>query len=169
MVDADLKSYFDTLPHERLLQRLGEKVTDGRLLRLVASFLKADILEELREWTPAAGAPQGAVLTPPTILRTAPFEALVKRVGVHLVDHADRFLTHFDLFDQGTKYRPTRVPICVTQAVAHTLRERFQLLYRGREVRCLRLAFRRCLCFAFQPRQSLTSFTDAWLKFVFLQ
>jgi len=45
VVDADLKSYFDTIPHDRLLQRIGEKVADGRVLRLIESFLKAGILE----------------------------------------------------------------------------------------------------------------------------
>src|SRR2546428_5276477 len=62
VVDADLKSYFDTIPHDRLLARLRQKVADGRVLALVEAFLKAGILEGLREWEPEAGAPQGAVL-----------------------------------------------------------------------------------------------------------
>jgi len=44
VVDADLKSYFDTIPHDRLLQRLRERIADRRLLRLIESFLKAGIL-----------------------------------------------------------------------------------------------------------------------------
>jgi RNA-directed DNA polymerase len=64
VVDADLKSYFDTIPHDRLLQRLRERIADGRLLALIESFLKAGILEGLKEWEPEAGAPQGAVLSP---------------------------------------------------------------------------------------------------------
>src|SRR5437016_2141665 len=68
-------------------------------------------------------------ITPPTILRTAPFGAMVKRVGVHLVDHTQRFLTHFDVFDQGTKDRTARVPIRFAQAIAHTPRECLQLLH----------------------------------------
>jgi RNA-directed DNA polymerase len=64
VVDVDLKSYFDTIPHERLLERIKGKVSDGRLLGLIESFLKAGILEGLEEWTPEEGAPQGAVLSP---------------------------------------------------------------------------------------------------------
>lgn len=64
VVDADLQSYFDTIPHERLLSRLRERIADGRLLQLVESFLKAGILDGLQEWRPEAGAPQGAVLSP---------------------------------------------------------------------------------------------------------
>ena len=39
VVDADLKSYFDTIPQERLMQRIGEKIADGRVLKLVEQML----------------------------------------------------------------------------------------------------------------------------------
>jgi RNA-directed DNA polymerase len=70
VVDADLKSYFDTIPKDRLLAMVGEKVSDSRVLRLVEMFLEQGVLEGLREWTPETGTPQGAVMTPPTILQT---------------------------------------------------------------------------------------------------
>ena len=70
VVDADLKSYFDTIPHDQLLALLATKISDSRVLELIARFLKAEILEELKHWLPETGAPQGAVLTPPTILQT---------------------------------------------------------------------------------------------------
>jgi RNA-directed DNA polymerase len=63
-VDVDLKSYFDTIPHDKLLDEVRKYVADGRVLRLVEAFLKADILDGLRAWTPQRGAPQGAVLSP---------------------------------------------------------------------------------------------------------
>jgi len=64
VVDADLKSYFDTIPHDRLLGLLRQKVADSRVLALVEAFLKAGILDGLQTWEPEAGAPQGAVLSP---------------------------------------------------------------------------------------------------------
>lgn len=64
VVDADLKSYFDTIPHQPLLERVSQKVADGRVLKLIESFLTQGVLEGLDEWTPASGAPQGAVLSP---------------------------------------------------------------------------------------------------------
>jgi len=64
VVDADLKSYFDTIPHERLMNRLREGIADERVLGLVQSFLQAGILDGMQAWRPEAGAPQGAVLSP---------------------------------------------------------------------------------------------------------
>src|SRR5205814_10142431 len=60
VVDADLKSYFDTIPKDRLLARVGQKVSDGRILALVAAFLEQGVLDRLEEWTPEQGTPQGA-------------------------------------------------------------------------------------------------------------
>jgi RNA-directed DNA polymerase len=93
VVDADLKSYFDTIPHERLLQRIREKVADGRLLGLIESFLKAGILEGLREWTPTAGAPQGAVLSPLlSNIYLDPLDHVMAQAGVAMVRYADDFV-----------------------------------------------------------------------------
>ena len=93
IVDADLKSYFDTIPHDRLLERIQGKVTDGRLLSLIESFLKAGILEDLREWVPVAGAQQGAVLSP--LLSNVyldPLDHLMAANGFEMVRYADDFV-----------------------------------------------------------------------------
>jgi RNA-directed DNA polymerase len=63
-VDIDLKAYFDTIPHGRLLDKVREHVADGRVLGLIEAYLQASILEGMREWAPEKGAPQGAVLSP---------------------------------------------------------------------------------------------------------
>jgi RNA-directed DNA polymerase len=63
-VDVDLKSYFDTIPHDRLLGELRKHVADNRVLDLVEKFLKAEILDGEEHWEPENGAPQGAVLSP---------------------------------------------------------------------------------------------------------
>ena len=59
IVDADLKSYFDTIPHDRLMALVGQKVSDGRVLSLIESFLKQGVLDGLQEWTPEEGSPAG--------------------------------------------------------------------------------------------------------------
>jgi RNA-directed DNA polymerase len=64
VVDADLKGYFDTIPKDRLLEIVRQKISDRRVLGLIKQFLDQGILEELRTWTPEAGVPQGAVLSP---------------------------------------------------------------------------------------------------------
>jgi RNA-directed DNA polymerase len=64
VVDVDLKSYFDSIPHDLLLDDVRKHVSDSRVLSLIEGFLKADILDNLAHWTPEQGAPQGAVLSP---------------------------------------------------------------------------------------------------------
>jgi len=64
VVDADLKGYFDTIPHGPLMDRLRTKVADGRVLRLIESYLKQSVMETVKQWTPQRGSPQGAVVSP---------------------------------------------------------------------------------------------------------
>jgi RNA-directed DNA polymerase len=93
IVDADLKSYFDTIPHERLLDRVREKVSDRRVLRLVEMFLEQGVLEGLSAWTPEAGTPQGAVISPLLAnIYLNPLDHLVTAAGFALVRYADDFV-----------------------------------------------------------------------------
>ena len=93
VVDADLKGYFDTIPHERLMARLREKIADGALLKLIESFLKADVLDGMDRWTPEAGAPQGAVLSPLlSNIYLDPLDHLMARLGYQMVRYADDFV-----------------------------------------------------------------------------
>jgi len=64
VVDADLKSYFDTIPKDRLMEMVASKVSDRRILKLIEMYLEQEIMEDLKSWTPEAGVPQGAVLSP---------------------------------------------------------------------------------------------------------
>lgn len=93
VVDADLKSYFDTIPHAALMARVRERIADGRVLALVESFLKAGILDGMKEWTPEAGAPQGAVLSPLlSNIYLNPLDHLMAEAGVEMVRYADDFV-----------------------------------------------------------------------------
>jgi RNA-directed DNA polymerase len=93
VVDADLKGYFDSIPHDRLMSRVKERIADGRVLRLIGDFLKADILDDMERWTPEQGAPQGAVLSP--LLSNVyldPFDHLLAKHGIEMVRYADDFV-----------------------------------------------------------------------------
>ena len=93
VVDADLKGYFDSIPHDRLMNRLEEKIADGPTLRLIDGFLKADILDDAARWTPETGAPQGAVLSP--LLSNVyldPLDRLMAEQGIEMVRYADDFV-----------------------------------------------------------------------------
>jgi RNA-directed DNA polymerase len=93
VVDADLKGYFDSIPHDRLMTRLKEKIADGPTLSLIASFLKAQILDGLEERTPTAGAPQGAVLSPLlSNIYLDPLDHQMAREGFEMVRYADDFV-----------------------------------------------------------------------------
>lgn len=93
VVDADLKSYFDSIPHAPLMKRVEECVADGRLLKLIESFLKANIMDGLKEWTPEAGAPQGAVLSPLlSNIYLNPLDHKMAALGYEMVRYADDFV-----------------------------------------------------------------------------
>jgi RNA-directed DNA polymerase len=93
VVDADLESYFDTIAHQRLMQRVEERISDGRVLALIASFLAQDILKGLERWTPTAGTPQGAVISPLLAnIYLHPLDGLMASGGYRMVRYADDFV-----------------------------------------------------------------------------
>jgi RNA-directed DNA polymerase len=93
VVDADLQSYFDTIPHERLMARVEERVSDGRVLDLIRSWLEADILQGLDRWTPDRGSPQGAVISPLLAnIYLDPLDRLMAEHGYPMVRYADDFV-----------------------------------------------------------------------------
>jgi RNA-directed DNA polymerase len=93
VVDADLQSYFDTIPHERLMARVEERVSDGRVLDLIRGWLTADILQGLDRWTPVEGSPQGAVISPLLAnIYLDPLDRLMAEHGYPMVRYADDFV-----------------------------------------------------------------------------
>lgn len=93
VVDADLQSYFDTIPHGRLMQRVEEQISDGPVLELVRHFLQQDILHEGSGWTPIGGTPQGAVISPLLAnIYLHPLDELLAAKGYRMVRYADDFV-----------------------------------------------------------------------------
>jgi len=93
VVDADLKSYFDTIPHESLMELITEKISDGRVLALIESFLKQGVMDGLREWIPEEGSPQGAVISPLlSNIYLDPLDHLMAAAGFEMVRYADDFV-----------------------------------------------------------------------------
>jgi RNA-directed DNA polymerase len=94
VVDADLKSYFDTIPHDRLLALVKTRLADGRVLALVEGFLRAGVLEEAKGWQPTErGTPQGGVISP--LLANVylnPLDHSMEQAGYAMVRYADDFV-----------------------------------------------------------------------------
>lgn len=93
VVDADLKGYFDTIPKDRLLQLVKQKVSDSAVLRLVEKYLEQEIMAELKTWTPESGVPQGAVLSPMlSNVYLNPLDHMMAEKGFQMVRYADDFV-----------------------------------------------------------------------------
>jgi RNA-directed DNA polymerase len=93
VVDADLQSYFDTIPHDRLMARIEERISDGRVLDRIRGWLYADILKGVERWTPTEGTPQGAVLSPLLAnIYLHPLDVAVAERGFPMVRYADDFV-----------------------------------------------------------------------------
>jgi len=93
VVDADLAGYFDSIPKDKLLASVGEKISDGSLLNLLQSWLEQDVMDDVKRWTPVAGTPQGAVISPLLAnIYLHPLDVLITEQGFHMVRYADDFV-----------------------------------------------------------------------------
>jgi RNA-directed DNA polymerase len=94
VVDADLKAYFDTIPQERLMDRIREKIADGRVLKLLEQMLQAGVMDSAKGWQPTGqGTPQGAVISP--LLSNIYLDGLdwqMAKGGFEMVRYADDFI-----------------------------------------------------------------------------
>ena len=90
IVDADLKDFFGSVEHEKLLTLVAQRVADGRVLRLIESMLTAGSYGEGRLFPTERGTPQGGVISPlmSNILLT-PFDQEMRRRGYRLTRYAD--------------------------------------------------------------------------------
>jgi RNA-directed DNA polymerase len=90
IVDADLKDFFGSVEHEKLLTLVAQRISDGRVLRLIERMLKAGVLSEGQRLPTEQGTPQGGIVSPllSNILLT-PFDREMRRRGFRLTRYAD--------------------------------------------------------------------------------
>ena len=90
IVDVDIEKFFDTLPHEPLIDAVAEKVADGSVLRLIRLFLEALIQDGYRLMRAKAGTPQGGVVSPLLAnICLAKLDRVLEAEGVAFVRYAD--------------------------------------------------------------------------------
>ena len=93
VVDADLRSYFDTIPHSPLQDLVKAKVSDHRLLDRWDDYLKQGVMETVKPWTPVPGTPQGVVISPwLSNIYLDPLDQLMSEAGFEMVRSADDFV-----------------------------------------------------------------------------
>jgi RNA-directed DNA polymerase len=90
IVDGDLKDYFGSVDHEKLMTLVAQRVADGRVLTLIERMLTAGYMEQGRLFPTPQGTPQGGVVSPllSNILLT-PFDWEMRRRGYQLTRYAD--------------------------------------------------------------------------------
>jgi RNA-directed DNA polymerase len=109
VLDADIKGFFDNIPHQVIMTGVAAEVADGNILRLVRRFLKAGVMEEGQFRPTTVGTPQGGVISP--LLANIALNSL----DWHLHQHGQRFVRYADDF----------VVLCQTEA---QVREAFELV-----------------------------------------
>ena len=122
VVDVDIARYFDTIPHEQMLVEVERRIADGRVLDLVARFLRQEVLGATPSYATdeQVGTPQGAVISPLLAnIYLNPIDQIMEAEGYAMVRYVD-----------------DSVVICTTQAEAERAMERLRelLTERGLEL-----------------------------------
>jgi RNA-directed DNA polymerase len=93
VVDADLKSYFDTIPFDPLIKRVEGKVSDGAVIAMLKAYLRQKVMDGMEQWTPEGGTPQGAVISPLlSNIYLDPLDQEMAQRGMEMVRYADDFV-----------------------------------------------------------------------------
>ena len=64
VVEVDIEKFFDTVNQKKLIDLVAEEIADGRVLRLIRSFLRCGVMEDMKVEYRVTGTPQGGVFTP---------------------------------------------------------------------------------------------------------
>jgi len=93
VVDADIKGFFDNIPHHLIMKAMTAEIADGKILTLIERFLKAGVMEEGELYPTTKGTPQGGVISP--LLANAALNYLDHKLSeqkYNFVRYADDFV-----------------------------------------------------------------------------
>lgn len=92
VLDADIKGFFDNLPHEVIMEAVAAQVADGNILRLIQKFLRSGVMEQGVFKPTTVGTPQGGVISP--LLANI----VLNHLDWQLHNHGLRFVRYADDF-----------------------------------------------------------------------
>lgn len=93
IVEVDIKGYFDTIDHEKLMSQIARRVSDGRVLRLIEKFLKAGVMEDMKVRKSITGTPQGGTLSPLLAnIYLDEYDKKMKAAGYRVIRYADDWI-----------------------------------------------------------------------------
>ena len=93
VVDMDLSKCFDTLNHDMIVDCVNERISDGKVLRLIRAFLESGILEDGAFSETTIGSPQGGVISPLLMnIYMDKFDQKMKSLNIRIVRYADDIL-----------------------------------------------------------------------------
>jgi RNA-directed DNA polymerase len=111
VIDIDIAKYFDTIPHNRLMEKVAERIADKDILSLIKKWLKAGVLKEGKISGNEIGTPQGGVISPLLaniylnhLDKKWEDEGIERRMGAHLVRYADDLIV-LSRHSEGWLYR----------------------------------------------------------------
>ena len=90
IVDADIRKFFDTIPHAQMIKLIEEKISDSKIIELIKQFLRQGIMEEMMYIETEEGTPQGGIISP--LLANIYLDKLDKVMeakGTQMVRYAD--------------------------------------------------------------------------------